>query len=75
MSLIGDIQRHLTQLLFVGAGVVSTKQELPAARHHSAQERLSATSVTAVSNAQGCCIWGNGGVHMSLVSLSVTFST
>jgi hypothetical protein len=75
VRLVGDIERHLAELLFVSPCMVCAEKKLASAWHHRAQERLGATTVTAVSNAQSGCIWGNSSVHMSLISVLVTFST
>jgi hypothetical protein len=75
VRLVGDVKSHLTKLLLVGAGVMSAEEQLASTRHHCPQEGLGAASVTAVSNAQSCCVGGNGGVHMSLVSVLVTYIT
>lgn len=75
VRLISDIKGNLTELLLVSTRMVRAEEQLASTGHHCPQEGLGAASVTAVSNAQGCCVGGNGGVHMSLVSVLVTYIT
>ena len=75
MRFVSDVERDLAKLVLVCTSMVCAEQKLASTRHHGTQECLGPASVTAVSNAQGCCIWGNGGIHMSLVSVVVTYIT